>query len=149
MQPDELYSQSEDWLAHSHSHRQFWQCSFHRELGLFSARESYIHHMREDHGIKLSDAKLRVLAKRNVHRLEELFPSCPLCGKDDTEVPSRLMDHITEHLRSLTLRSLPGFQDELRLRYSSEKKPKPQAQRFPLRGCDRCRQSRVRVSLTD
>lgn len=43
----------------------------------------------------------------------KLFPSCPLCGKGEAEVDGHLEDHITGHLRSLALKSLPSYQDEI------------------------------------
>ncbi|KAH8586928.1 hypothetical protein B0O99DRAFT_695020 [Bisporella sp. PMI_857] len=112
-QADELYSHSDGWLSHLHQHSQRWRCSSHRELGPFSTREEYIQHMREVHNTKLSDTQLRTLANRNTRKMVKLFLSCPLCGKDETEVDGRLEDHITGHLRSLALKSLPSHQDEI------------------------------------
>ncbi|RYP30524.1 hypothetical protein DL767_006201 [Monosporascus sp. MG133] len=112
-QPDELYNHSDGWLSHLHQHSKLWRCSSHRELGPFSTREEYIRHMREAHNTKLSDTQLRVLANRNTRKMVKLFPSCPLCGKDEAEVDGRLEDHIAGHLRSLALRSLPSYEDEI------------------------------------
>ena len=112
-QPDELYGHSDEWLSHLHQHGQRWRCSSHREVGPFLTREEYIQHMRKAHNTKLSDAQLRVLANRNTRKMLKLFPSCPLCCKDEVEVDGRLEDHITGHLRSLALRSLPSYHDEI------------------------------------
>lgn len=69
-------------------------------------------HMREVHETKLSDKQLRVVANRNSRKAAKLFPSCPLCGREESEVEGRLEDHIAGHLRSLALKSLPSYQDE-------------------------------------
>ncbi|UKZ74546.1 hypothetical protein TrVFT333_002216 [Trichoderma virens FT-333] len=112
-QPDELYKHSEKWLDHMHQHGQRWHCSSHRDIGLFSTCEEYMQHMRKVHETKLSDAKLRVLANRNARSLPQLFASCPLCGNDESEIGGRLTDHITGHLRSLAIRSLPCCYDDM------------------------------------
>lgn len=68
--------------------------------------------MRDVHDSKLNDSKLRSLANRNARSLTKLFMSCPLCGKDESEIDTRLTDHITGHLRSLAIISLPIHYDE-------------------------------------
>lgn len=70
-------------------------------------------HMREVHDTKLSDRQLRVVANRNSRKTTKLFPSCPLCGREESEVDGRLEDHLAGHLRSLALKSLPSYQDEI------------------------------------
>ncbi|KAL6835773.1 hypothetical protein J3E69DRAFT_373099 [Trichoderma sp. SZMC 28015] len=111
-EPDELYKHSEKWLSHMNQHIQRWRCPSHRELGLFPTCEGYMQHMRDVHDTKLNDSKLRALANRNVRSLPKLFVSCPLCGKDESEINTRLTDHITGHLRSLAILSLPIHYDE-------------------------------------
>ncbi|SPN99565.1 uncharacterized protein DNG_02417 [Cephalotrichum gorgonifer] len=111
--PDELYTHSEGWLSHLHQHGQHWLCSSHRQLGRLRTREEYIQHLRETHGANLSDAQLHALASRSARKTVNLFPSCPLCGQDETNVEGRLEDHITGHLRSLALKSLPSYQDDM------------------------------------
>ncbi|KAM0259353.1 hypothetical protein ACHAQJ_003385 [Trichoderma viride] len=83
--------------------------------------EEYMEHMRDVHNTKLSDAKLRALANRNARSMPKLFPSCPLCGKDESEFGGRLTDHITGHLRSLALRSLPSYEEDVPDYVESEK----------------------------
>lgn len=95
-----------------HQHIQRWRCPSHRELGLFPTCEGYMQHMRDVHDTKLNDSKLRALANRNARSLPKLFVSCPLCGKDESEIDTRLTDHITGHLRSLAIMSLPIHYDE-------------------------------------
>ncbi|EHK22656.1 uncharacterized protein TRIVIDRAFT_60500 [Trichoderma virens Gv29-8] len=106
---DLLYNDSDEWLSHLHQHNKLWRCSSHRDLGPFSTREDYIKHIREAHNINLSDTQLRVLAKKNARKAVKLFLSCPMCGKNATEVDGRLEDHIAGHLLSLALKSLPSF----------------------------------------
>lgn len=69
-------------------------------------------HVRDVHDTKLNDSKLRALANRNARSLPKLFMSCPLCGKDESEIGTRLTDHITGHLRSLAIMSLLIHYDE-------------------------------------
>ncbi|KAH0531317.1 hypothetical protein TsFJ059_000165 [Trichoderma semiorbis] len=111
-EPDELYKHSEKWLSHMHQHIQRWRCPSHRELGLFQTCEEYMQHVRDVHDTKLNDSKLRALANRNARSLPKLFMSCPLCGKNESEIGTRLTDHITGHLRSLAIMSLPVHYDE-------------------------------------
>ncbi|KAL7928236.1 hypothetical protein V8C35DRAFT_318654 [Trichoderma chlorosporum] len=119
-QTDELYKHSETWINHMQQHSQRWRCPSHRELGLFTTCEDYMQHMREDHKTSLNESKLRILANRNVRNTPKLFMSCPLCGKDEAEVGGRLEDHITGHLRSLALKSLPSQEDETQTDEESE-----------------------------
>ncbi|KAL6796176.1 hypothetical protein GGI42DRAFT_331043 [Trichoderma sp. SZMC 28013] len=111
-EPDELYKHSEKWLSHMHQHIQRWRCPSHRELGLFPTCESYMQHVRDVHDTKINDNKLRALANRNARSLPKLFLSCPLCGKDESEINTPLADHITGHLRSLAIMSLPIHYDD-------------------------------------
>ncbi|KAJ4209546.1 hypothetical protein NW759_013402 [Fusarium solani] len=112
-QPDVLYTHSDEWLGHLHQHGKVWRCSSHREMGPFSTLEDYMKHMREVHDTKLSDRQLRVVANRNSRKTTKLFPSCPLCGREESDVDGRLEDHLAGHLRSLALKSLPSYQDEI------------------------------------
>ncbi|KAI8712719.1 C3H1-type domain-containing protein [Fusarium sp. LHS14.1] len=112
-QPDVLYTHSDEWLGHLHQHGKVWRCSSHREMGPFSTLEDYMKHMREVHDTKLNDRQLRVVANRNSRKSSKLFSSCPLCGRVESEVDGRLEDHLAGHLRSLALKSLPSYQDEV------------------------------------
>ncbi|KAL7940990.1 hypothetical protein V8C42DRAFT_201489 [Trichoderma barbatum] len=104
-EPDKLYNHGENWLRHMRQHCQHWRCPSHRKM--FTTCEEYLEHMREIHNNKLSDSKLRTLAKRSARSVSNMFSSCPLCGKDAIPAGGRLEDHITGHLRSLALMSLP------------------------------------------
>ncbi|KAL6690549.1 hypothetical protein J3F84DRAFT_405065 [Trichoderma pleuroticola] len=111
-EPDELYKHSKDWISHMRQHAKGWICPAHRELGLFQTRESYMQHMRDIHNT-VNDSKLRSLARINARKSPKLFLSCPLCGRDESEMGSLLLtDHITGHLRSLAIRSLPSYYDD-------------------------------------
>lgn len=111
--PDELYSHSDEWFAHLKQHGQRWRCSSHHDLDPFTTREEYIQHLRTVHNSKLSDAQLRVLANKSTRNAAKLFPSCPLCGKDESQVDGRLEDHIVGHLRSLAIKSLPSYEEDI------------------------------------
>jgi hypothetical protein len=82
-------------------------------MGSFSTRKEYIRHMQEAHSTKLSDTQLRVLAKKNTRKAVRLFSSCPMCAKDAAKVNGPMEDHIAEHLKSLALKSLLSYQDEI------------------------------------
>ncbi|KAF9776267.1 hypothetical protein IL306_005575 [Fusarium sp. DS 682] len=45
--------------------------------------------------------------------MTKLFPSCPLCGKTEDEFNGRLEDHLAGHLRSLALKALPSYEDDI------------------------------------
>ncbi|KAF4436662.1 Phd-finger domain-containing [Fusarium acutatum] len=111
-QPDALYSHSDEWLSHLQQHSRFWRCNSHRELDPFTSSAEYITHMRSIHSSKLNDNQLRIMANRNSRKMPKLFPSCPLCGKNEDEVGGNLEDHLAGHLRFLTLKSLPSYEDE-------------------------------------
>ncbi|KAK0639500.1 hypothetical protein B0T16DRAFT_244952 [Cercophora newfieldiana] len=49
------------------------------------------------------------MLKESEHRsLEEIFPTCPLCGCD--QLPSRMMLHISDHLKFLAVKCLPAVE---------------------------------------
>ncbi|EAQ87534.1 hypothetical protein CHGG_04153 [Chaetomium globosum CBS 148.51] len=112
-EPDLLYSHSEEWLSHMRQHSLLWRCSSHRKLGPFSTREEYIEHVRQHPKTKHSDAQLRALVNRSIQKTAKLFPSCSLCGKHEAKTDNRLEDHIAGHLRSLALKSLPSYQEDI------------------------------------
>ncbi|KAL6814869.1 hypothetical protein J3E69DRAFT_346210 [Trichoderma sp. SZMC 28015] len=118
-----LYNHTDEWLSHMHLHSKLWRCSSHRELGPFSTREDYIRHIQEVHNTNLSDIQLRALAKQNTRRAIKLFLSCPMCGKDMTEVDGLMEDHITKHLIFLALNSLPSYEDDILDNTREEKDP--------------------------
>lgn len=112
-QEEVLYNHAEEWLSHMREHAKFWHCSSHRELGPFSTRELYIAHLREVHHSSLSDLQLRALANRKCRKETKLFKTCPLCGYEDSNANDRLEDHITGHLRSIALKSLPSYAEDI------------------------------------
>lgn len=65
-------------------------------------------HVWKVHKTTLSDIQLRALANRNCRTPAKLFPLCPLCGENETH--GQMESHITGHLRSLALKSLPSYQ---------------------------------------
>lgn len=112
-QPEVLYNHSDQWLSHLQQHRRFWRCPSHRDLEPFSSGEDYIAHMREVHASKLSDKRLRAMANKNSRKIAKLFPSCPLCDKEESDINARLEDHLAGHLRSLALKSLPSYHENI------------------------------------
>lgn len=108
-EPDELYSDGDEWLKHMHRHASFWRCPTHRDAYLPS-RDLYIRHMREMHSPTLTDMHLGVLADRSARRRGTLFTACPLCGIEGLK--DRLNDHIVGHLQFLALKSLPAREEE-------------------------------------
>ncbi|KAH7198904.1 uncharacterized protein B0J16DRAFT_392720 [Fusarium flagelliforme] len=46
-------------------------------------------------------------------RAAKLFLVCPLCGQDNVESNSRLEDHVAGYLRSLALKSLPSYHEDI------------------------------------
>lgn len=108
-----LYSHSQEWLAHLHDHGKIWHCSSHPSLDPFTRRDDYIQHIRDVHSSALNDAQIRALANKNSRKRANLFPSCPLCGAEATDVSGRMEDHITGHLRSLALKSLPAYEEDV------------------------------------
>ncbi|WQF77379.1 Putative Zinc finger C2H2-type [Colletotrichum destructivum] len=112
-QSDILFTHSDEWRSHMDQHCRFWRCSSHRGLGSFSTREEYMGHMRQDHNTTLSDTQLRALANRNARKIADIFTMCPLCGIDKKTAGGDLESHITGHLRSLALKSLPSYEEEM------------------------------------
>lgn len=84
------------------------RCFTHRETGPFNNTEEYIQHMRNIHRTRLSDTKLRVLAKQSCRRAK-MFSSCPLCGKGDAQIDGDLYGHIAGHLRFLAFVSWSAY----------------------------------------
>ncbi|XEU94958.1 hypothetical protein FSHL1_000242 [Fusarium sambucinum] len=112
-QPEVLYNHSDQWLSHLQQHRRFWRCPSHHDSDPFPSGEDYMVHMREVHSSKLSDKQLRAMANKNSRKMKQLFPSCPLCGKEESEINGRLEDHLAGHLRSLALKSLPSYHENV------------------------------------
>lgn len=119
-----------------HQHNQRWRCPSHRELDLFLTREDYIQHMREAHNFKLGEEKLLILANRNTRKATKLFTSCPLCGKSEVEVGGRLESHIAGHLRSLALKSLPPYEDDMETDVGSDRDGCDGSQLYGVRTTD-------------
>lgn len=120
-EPDELYKHSENWLRHMHKHNQNWLCRSRSHRELFLTREDYMQHVREAHNFKMGEEELLFLAKTNARKAEKLFTSCPLCGKSEVEVGGRLESHIAGHLRSLALKSLPPYEDDMETDVGSDR----------------------------
>ncbi|CEJ93456.1 hypothetical protein VHEMI09043 [[Torrubiella] hemipterigena] len=108
-----LYSHSQEWLNHLRDHAKIWHCFSHPTLDPFTSRDDYIEHIRNVHGSTLNDSQLRALANKNSRKRVDLFPSCPLCGATATDVTGRMEDHITGHLRSIALKSLPAYEEDV------------------------------------
>lgn len=111
-EPDLIYSHRNEWLDHLRWHNKVWRCSSHRELD-FSTRDDYFVHMREVHNTKLSDSQLRVMAKRNLRKVEKPLLSCLMCGREGTEIDGRLEDHMIVHMRALALKSVPSHDEQM------------------------------------
>lgn len=77
--------------------------------------------MKYGHKTRFTSAQLRALANRNSYSAPRPFTSCPLCGANETKVANRLEDHIAGHLKSLALKSLPMYHEELSDDGESEK----------------------------
>lgn len=108
-QPDVLFSHGEEWREHMKQHYKFWRCPSHRDFGAFASQHDYIEHIRQAHETSLSDIQVRALANRNSRTTAKLFQICPLCGEDGTH--GQMENHVTGHLRSLALKSLPSYQN--------------------------------------
>ncbi|KAH6950809.1 hypothetical protein DER45DRAFT_599364 [Fusarium avenaceum] len=130
-QPDVLYSHSDEWIDHLKHHSMVWRCTTHRDLEPFKSNGEYIAHMRDIHKSKLNDKQLQALANRSSRKIHKLFHSCPLCGKNDTNMGIILEHHIAGHLRSLALISLPTHFEEADVGGSSDSGsldvPRPQS----------------------
>lgn len=111
-QPDMLFNHCDEWLSHQSQHAKIWNCSSSHDLRQFSSREEYMQHMRETHMVTMTDSQLRTMANRNTRNRKPLFPSCPLCGEENT-IAESMETHIVGHLRYLALRSLPSYEEHL------------------------------------
>lgn len=76
----------------------------------------------------MSNSQLRILANKNCRNAKKLFHSCPLCGADATDIDGLLEDHITGHLRSLALKSLPAYEEEIPDDFDSAEESIPTSQ---------------------
>ncbi|KAJ6443904.1 protein phosphatase-1 [Purpureocillium lavendulum] len=110
---EKLWTHSEAWLKHMRKHAQRWRCpaKSHRDQQ-FETQEAFRAHLVEDHKKIYTDAELAMLINRSRKASEPLFSSYPLCGETAEQAPGKLEQHITGHLRSLALKSLPPVYDE-------------------------------------
>lgn len=104
--PDELYGHKSDWLNHMRTHTLQWRCSSKSHGRLtFPTEKQYLDHIMAAHPKAFTEPQLHVLAQRNSRPCGPMFELCPICGTDD--VTTDLEEHISVHLQSLALKSLP------------------------------------------
>ncbi|KAF6827137.1 serine/threonine protein phosphatase [Colletotrichum musicola] len=108
---DILFAHADEWTSHLDQHCKLWRCNSHPEKAEFAAREDYMAHMRQDHHNTLSDSQLRALANSKRRTKSKIFPSCPLCGKEEGDLKNSLETHIAGHLRYLAIKSLPSYEE--------------------------------------
>ncbi|KAK2055146.1 hypothetical protein LY76DRAFT_550841, partial [Colletotrichum caudatum] len=108
----QIYSHSQEWLAHMREHTFRWQCSDKSHAPFLSeTKDDYIDQMRNSHPGKYPDTHLGVLADKKARILGPMFKSCPLCGTET--VDGRLEDHIIGHMRLIALKSLPSYEEDM------------------------------------
>lgn len=98
-----------------------WRCqSKSHGIQLFSSSAEYEDHLKTRHKGSFTDAQVHALASRTARTIGPLFPSCPLCGLEQTG--SSLEDHIIGHLQSLALESLPAYHEDAMEGFSGDGK---------------------------
>lgn len=106
--PDELYGHKSDWLNHMRTHTLQWHCSSKSHGRLtFPTEKQHLDHIMAAHAKAFTEPQLHVLAQRNSRPRGPMFEFCPICGTDD--VATGLEEHISVHLESLALKSLPPY----------------------------------------
>lgn len=111
-EPYQLYSSSEEWLAHiSSQHRTRWHCTArdHRPI-LFETRQQFMDHMEVAHPRRFGREQLGFVADSCARALAPTIPNCPFCS----ESAGNLDAHVRQHLHYFALQSLPWPEDSTR-----------------------------------
>ncbi|OQE06972.1 hypothetical protein PENVUL_c015G07415 [Penicillium vulpinum] len=131
-QPDALFSTKEAWRQHmlnGHSSMTYWVC-FACGNGLqFNDRMAFEQHVKSIHTATITPDQIPVLVKLSKKTPPSEIRQCPLCNwaeegfQVDKDV---LLNHISKHIHSFSLRALPwadynGHESDQRIRDSSEK----------------------------
>ncbi|KAH7153365.1 hypothetical protein EDB81DRAFT_648834, partial [Dactylonectria macrodidyma] len=133
-EPPRYFVRRRDWLEHMHKrhsmtwaekiHTEQWYCDFGHEDPLeFDEKETFVNHLKSDHGNQLTKSKLEGRARRNRRIATRDRFVCPLCDcVPDGLHPltqENLWYHIAAHLKSIAFLSLSyvegglGDQDSL------------------------------------
>lgn len=107
--PYQLYSSSEEWLAHmSSQHRTRWYCTArdHEPIS-FETRQQFMDHMERVHPGRFRREQLGFVADTCARALSPTIPNCPFCS----ETAGNLEAHVRQHLHYFALQSLPWPED--------------------------------------
>lgn len=92
-----------------------WYCSRESHPGrlVFEREEEFVDHMKDVHPGAFPTDQLLIVAQGSCSPQDPLFESCPFCDQDPQDLESRntLEEHVSGHLISLALRSLPWPED--------------------------------------
>ena len=117
----ELFSNFHDWTLHMQRHLPGkWECIAQiHEAKVFNNSDSYISHVKNDHGGSFTDSQIRNLTQINAHPDTQILSNCPFCHAFSTvdrhldvkSIPGQLalQKHVSAHLKSLALESLKGL----------------------------------------
>ncbi|RYN79041.1 hypothetical protein AA0117_g4103 [Alternaria alternata] len=130
--PDDLklFEDKATWKAHLQGHQTRWRCtSKAHSATLFTSKQDYFEHMRDQHAKSFTDSQLPVLANRSKVPTTMIFSQCPLCSyiptendigdstgasqmQKDRSISERIVRHLAAHLEFLAVKALP-WQDEV------------------------------------
>lgn len=111
-QKHELFVTRAKWMKHILGHSpQYWRCQAcslpNKPPREFSSKELYLSHLREAYWKTISEYMYHDLAKDAARSGPTGISQCPLCNVDEPSDSGALFDHISRHIRSFSLLSLP------------------------------------------
>jgi len=134
--PDYLFPDRSSWLSHmEYEHTRQWRCtSQEHPPRTFEKEEDFEAHMRLDHQGSFTEVQISRLKYLNATPSPVTFETCPLCNLDPSSdleqsgslaplsgfaaqqnkkktTSDQLANHITAHLQSVAVRSLPWLDD--------------------------------------
>lgn len=115
--PDTLFVTRNEWMEHfQKDHQRCWECLPCAMPGkpsiVFTSVKDLIDHTQQRHGNTISNDQYSTLLLNSARPAPTGISQCPLCDFTGPADSDPLLDHITEHLHSFSLRSLPWPKDE-------------------------------------
>ncbi|KAF4954705.1 hypothetical protein FSARC_12035 [Fusarium sarcochroum] len=116
--PDVLYINRIDLTQHiTDDHPRCWECLPCTTPGyvplLFPSVEEFLSHTQQVHGTAITEDQYSPLVTAAARPAPAGISQCPLCDQTGTADSEDLLDHISEHVHSFSLSSLPWPKDEM------------------------------------
>lgn len=115
--PDVIYTHRHDWEQHvGRDHPSCWECVPCKTPGhapvLFVSADDLLSHTAQLHHDSIDESQYTTLLASSRRAAPSGISQCPLCDETGDGDGDALLDHITEHVHSFSLHSLPWLKDD-------------------------------------